>query len=105
MFEQIANAHSAYTKFSFNDLIDKNLSWILLNWKLKVISRPIRNNKVTIKTWISYYNHIFTLREYEMYDDQNNLCAIAESKFCLIDLIKSKIARLPENLGTIYRNL
>lgn len=26
MFEQIANAHSAYTKFSFNDLIDKNLS-------------------------------------------------------------------------------
>ena len=43
--------------------------------------------------------------EYEMYDDQNNLCAIAESKFCLIDLIKSKIARLPENLGTIYRNL
>lgn len=105
MFEQIANAHSAYTKFSFNDLIDKHLSWILLNWKLKVISRPIRNSKVTIKTWISYYNHIFTLREYAMYDDQNNLCAIAESKFCLIDLTKSKIARLPENLGTIYRNL
>ena len=37
-----------------------------------------------------------------MYDENNNLCAIAESKFCLFDLTRGRIAKLPENIGTMY---
>ena len=65
LFQKAANAHSAYINFSFNDLIENDLSWIILNWRLQVFHRPIRESKVTIKTWISFYNHIYTLREYE----------------------------------------
>ena len=102
LFQKTANAHSAYINFSFNDLIENDLSWIILNWRLQVFHRPIRESKVTIKTWISFYNHIYTLREYDMYDEKNNLCAIAESKFCLFDLTRGRIAKLPENIGTMY---
>lgn len=102
LMENLAGAHSAYCHFSFADIAKDNLSWIILSWKLKVFRRPMADEKITIKTWGRFFNKIFVLRDFKVIDAAGNICAIASSKWCLIDTSKGKIAKLPENLDEIY---
>ena len=48
-------------------------------------------------------NKFFTYRDYEIYDNNNNLCAIATSKWALIDTEKGKMSRLTENIINAYK--
>lgn len=47
-------------------------------------------------------NKFFTYRDYEIYDSNNNLCAIATSKWVLIDTERGKMSRLTENIIKAY---
>lgn len=102
LMENLAGAHSAYCHFSFADIAPDNLSWVILSWRLQVFRRPAADEKVTVKTWGRFFNPIFVLRDFKVIDSQGNVCAIASSKWCLIDTLKGKIAKLPENLDKIY---
>lgn len=102
LMENLAGAHSAYCHFSFADIAKDNLSWIILSWRLKVYRRPKADEKITIKTWGRFFNKIFVLRDFKVIDSQGNVCAIASSKWCLIDTLRGKIAKLPENLDETY---
>ena len=75
--------------------IDKNgVSWVQLDWKIKVIKRPKFPDELNIKTWGRDSTKIATYRDYEMYDENNNLCVIATTKWVLVDVITKKIARI-----------
>ncbi len=102
LMENIAGAHSAYFHFSFADIMKNDLTWVILNWKLHVISRPSADELVTLKTWGRFANKVYVLRDFKMYDKNGNLCAIASSKWCLMNFSTGRIARIPENLSEIY---
>ena len=102
LMETIAGAHSGYCNYSFSELAKENKSWVLLNWKLQVFKRPTADEKITIKTWGRFHNKLFTIRDFRMIDKAGNLCALASSKWCLVDLSSGKIAKLPENIEEIY---
>lgn len=103
--ENLAGAHSTYCHFSFSDLAKENKTWILLNWKLSVISRPTDNELITLKTWCRSFSKLFSLRDFKMYDQSGNLCAIATSKWCLLDTHTGKISKMPDNVKEIYHGL
>ena len=42
------------------------------------------------------------MRDFKVYNSKNELCAIATSKWCLINTEKGKIAKMPENIEEIY---
>jgi len=100
--ENMAGAHSAYCHRSFSDLSKENKTWVILNWKLSVFSRPGDDALVTIKTWGRFFNKAYTIRDFEMYDAAGNLCAIASSKWCLVDFGTGKLSKIPENLDAMY---
>ncbi len=102
LMETIAGAHSGYCHYSFDELSKESKVWFLLNWKLKVYNRPGADEKITIKTWGRFFNKHFTIRDFKMFDETGKLCAIATSKWCLIDVLTGKIAKLPENLAEIF---
>ena len=102
LMETIAGAHSGYCNYSFSELAKENKAWFLLNWKLQVFKRPTADEKITIKTWGRFHNKLFTIRDFKMLDEEGNICALGSSKWCLIDLINGKIAKLPENIEEIY---
>ena len=82
---------------------ETKVTWILLDWKLKVINRPTYGQVLTVNTWGKGMNKFFTYRDYEIYDNNNNLCAIATSKWALIDTEKGKMSRLTENIINAYK--
>lgn len=102
LMENIAGAHSAYCNFTFKDLAKDNLSWIIVSWKLKVFKRPKADETIKIQTWGREHNRLFVIRDFKILNNQDEVCAIASSKWCLVDTLKRKIAKLPDNIEEIY---
>ena len=103
ILENIACYHSDLVGYGVNNIKETKVTWILLDWKLKVINRPTYGQVLTVNTWGKGMNKFFTYRDYEIYDNNNNLCAIATSKWALIDTEKGKMSRLTENTINAYK--
>ena len=102
ILENIAGNHSATVHYSFNELLNLNLTWVILNWKLKVIKRIKPDVNIKVQTWGRSMNKLFVFRDFKIFDETGDLCAIASSKWCLIDTVKGKIAKMPDDLKDIY---
>jgi medium-chain acyl-[acyl-carrier-protein] hydrolase len=102
ILENIGAYHSDTVGYGVNEIPETNVSWILLDWNLKVINRPTYGQTLEIHTWGRGMNRFFTFRDYEIYDENNKLCAIATSKWTLIDVRTGKLARLTEDMINKY---
>ena len=97
-------ATSASQEVGFGPLTIRktDIIWILLNWKLKVFSRPMWNDEITVKTWPRKSVKCYSFRDFEIYDKDNNLVAIASSKWVLVDLKKDSVTNIPEDFKDMY---
>lgn len=102
MMQEAACIHSDYAKLSINHTKDNGLAWIILNWKLKVFSRPIWNTSLKVSTWCRKISHVFFYRDFEIYDSDGNLVAIATSKWILFDSFNNKIAKITDDIKKNY---
>jgi len=102
MLQEIACIHSSYSDFGVNDSEKTGMAWILLNWKLQVFSRPIWNSKLKINTWSSKHGLIAFYRDFEVFDENNNLVAIATSKWVLFDINKGSIVKITDDIKSKY---
>lgn len=101
--ENIGAYHSDMAGYGANDTEKTNVGWILLDWRLEVINRPKYGSILNINTWGKGMNKFFTYRDFEIYDENNNLCAIATSKWALIDIRSRKMTRLTEEMVNSYK--
>lgn len=100
--ENIGSYHSDVVGYGANDTKRTKVSWILLEWKLQVLDRPTYGDELEIHTWARGINKFFTYRDYEIYNKDNKLCAIATSKWALINIETGKLARLTEEIINKY---
>ena len=70
--------------------------------RLKVLKRIGGEENIRIQTWGRLVTKIFVLRDFKVFNEKGELCAIATSKWCLVDTTKGKIAKMPDNLQEIY---
>ena len=103
ILENVGSYHSDKVGYGALNIEKTKLTWILLEWKLKVIKRPIYGQTLTINTWGRNMEKFFTYRDYEIYDENNNLCVIATSKWALIDIETGKIARMTDDVINRYQ--
>lgn len=102
-FQEAGALHSDHIGLGNNDIPTTHLSWILLNWKLQVLKRPIWNTNITVHTWCHHTEKFHTYRDFEMYDDKQNLVAIASSKWVLLNTETQKIAKIDPELIVKYQ--
>ena len=102
LMQEVAGCHSGSLGFGVNDIPKTHLAWIILNWKLKVFSRPHTNAPITVKTWVRSKNPLFCYRDFEITDNNSNLIAVASSKWILFDVNKKGITRLPKEVVEKY---
>ena len=98
MFENIGGYHSDLAGYGANDVPNKKVVWILLGWKLHVIKRPKYGQTIHVKTWGRNATKVYTYRDFEMYDGNNELCAIATSKWTLVNIESGKITKLTDEV-------
>ena len=102
MLENIGSYHSDVAGYGSNDIPIKKLTWILLDWKLKVLNRPKYGQTLEVHTWARFGNRFFTYRDYEIYDENKNLCAIATSKWTLVNIEEGKMSKITEEVIGSY---
>lgn len=100
--QDIAEMHSAHVGYGITNIEETNYSWALLNWKVKIISRPKYGDVVTINTWSRYSTKLYSYRDFEVLNSKGEVIAIATSKWILIDVQKGRVARIEEELISKY---
>ena len=100
--EDIGGIHSNKAGYGIFEIEETHLSWILLEWKLQVIRRPKYAETIKIRTWSKGVVKLYTYREFEIYDEQDNLIVKASSKWILLDIEKGKIVRIEPELMAKY---
>ena len=88
--------------YGLKDTPHTGLAWVLLDWKLKIISRPNWNEKLHVRTWPSDIMHSFCIRDYEILNENNEKIAIATSRWVLYDLNKKQIFRLNDEIHKLF---
>lgn len=102
MLEDIAEMHSSSVGYGVTDIEKTNFSWALLNWKVKIISRPKYGDIITIKTWSRYNTKLYCYRDFEILNSNGDIIGIASSKWVLIDIEKGRIAKIEDELISKY---
>ena len=101
--EEIACSHSATCGYGVNDIETKKRAWLLMDWKLKILDRPIYEQTIKIKTWSRTIspNSFYSYRDFEVYCDEQ-LVAIATSRWVLFDFQTKRITKLTEDIYSLY---
>lgn len=102
--EDIAAYHSDSVGIGVNTTDKTHISWLLLDWKLEVIKRPKYGQILEINTWSREIEKFYALRDFEVYDEEKNLCAIATSKWLLVNSDTGKIARIEPEIADRYHS-
>lgn len=102
--EDVAAYHSDSVGYGINTSDETHLSWILLDWKVKVIKRPQYGGILDIHTWSRNIIKCYAYRDFEVYDENHNLCVIATSKWLLINNQTGKIAKVEEKMAKKYES-
>lgn len=102
ILEDVACRHSDKAGFGIMDIPTKHLSWVLLNWKVEIIKRVSYGINLKVRTWAKTYNKFQTTRDFEVFDEENELICIATSKWTLIDTQKSSITRITDEIIENY---
>ena len=105
MMQEIAMMHSDSLNFGLNNVHETGYAWLLLNWKLRVFSRPKWKTILTINTWSRSINPLFAYRDIEIYDDKNNLVAVGSSKWILLDINKKSLIKIPPEVKERFPNV
>lgn len=103
MMQEIAGAHSDTLGISINHLNENPYTWLLLNWKLQICSRPRWNSKLLVKTWPSSFDKLYAYRDFEITDENNNIVAKATSKWVYINIHTQSIEKPSQELLDIYK--
>lgn len=100
--ENIACKHSDEVGYGINTIEETGVVWILLDWKFNVIERPIYGQTIKVKTWSRKMEKCYAYRDFEVYDEKENIIAKATTKWVLLDAKTRKIIRIPEEIPLKY---
>ena len=100
--QEAAIGHSEQAGYGVNNIENTHIAWLLLDWKVQIMSYPHSNESITVKTWPRSFDKLYSYRDFEVYDKDNNLIAVASSKWFAIDTENKKIRKLTPEITEAY---
>ena len=92
--QDIAAEHAELLGFGYNDLLQKNLAWILIRMSFKIYKSPQIGDILTITTLPENPKTLDVNRGYYICNADGELVIAASSKWCALDMKTHKISRL-----------
>lgn len=101
--EDVACIHSEIAGCGMSKIHETNRTWVLLNWKVEVIKRPKFNDVLHVVTWSNKIEKIYAFRDFEVYNEANELIAKIASKWLFIDIQTGKFVKVEDNYVEQYK--
>jgi len=87
------------------DLEPRHLTWILTNQYVSIKRLPILGEEITIVTYPSGFEKVFTYRDYKIFDKSGNLIISSSTTWLLMDTKERKMTRIPADILTLRNDL
>lgn len=92
LFQDVAGCHAIKLGCSFEDMIKKNLLWMVTRVRFTLIKTPKKNSFVQVSTWPLAPNRVLFQREYRVKDDEGSDLIIGSSEWAAVDCVQRKLA-------------
>lgn len=92
LFQDIAGLHAAALNIGYEDLIAKDLIWVLVRSRFEVLGEIPFLGEVMVETWPHAPGKVDFDRDYRIYDEKGNLCVRGSSKWCVCNYKTRKIS-------------
>lgn len=100
--QEAAIHHSRAVGRSPSVLRERGLAWFLTRFRLRLTRRPHWEESVRVHTWPSSLKGLYAVREFTVRDGEGRPCAVATSRWVLIDLNRRRPVRLPDWIAGAY---
>lgn len=97
--QDIASEHTSALGVSAFDLFPRNLAWVVFRYHIHILRYPRWKDQLLIRTWRYPFNNLYELRQYEIFDDRDNLLVSSKSSWILTSISSKKPVRLNKNLS------
>ena len=107
-FQDTASLAVADREGSLGDLIRRGYGWVLLKYRLEVLTRlPGIDESFTIETRHTLGDGFHTLRAFRVFDtaDESKTLILARTSWVLIDLAASRPVRASQHLPEVFEGL
>lgn len=102
MMEDVGSLHSAKAGYGVMDIEIKKCAWVLLDWEVKILKRPVYNQEIEAVTWAGKMEKLKANRYFELKDTEGQTLAVGISRWLLFDLERKHPVRLTENIISLY---
>jgi acyl-ACP thioesterase len=72
--------------FGFQDLNKHNVTWVLIRFAIEMKRYPLQYETVGIQTWVEDVNRAFTIRHFNILDEQENIIGSASSNWAVLNV-------------------
>ena len=103
VLEDIASYHSDSVGYGVRNIQKSKLVWLLLEWRLKIHIPMNYGESYRVTTWSrGVCSPCTTLRDFQIFDEEGNLCVSASSKWTPVNYEDKKILRVTDELLSLY---
>ena len=103
VLEDISSYHSDSLGYGARNIEKTKLAWLLLEWRVKIHLPLHYGESYRVTTWSrGVCSPCTTLRDFEIFDEDGNLCVSASSKWTPVHSVDKKILRVTEDLLSLY---
>lgn len=100
--EDVACMHSEIAGYGVSNMDNIKRTWILLSWKIEIKKRPKFNDFLKVKTWSRLIEKFYAFRDFKIFNQNEELIAIATSKWVFVDIEKDKLVKISDDISNIY---
>lgn len=86
LLQEIAGTHAAQLNLGFEDLAEKNMTWVSKAYHVKIARFPRWKENLLIRSWPCAVNKLLSIRDFEILDSSNNVIISAGSSWLVVDI-------------------
>ncbi|RPH32551.1 MAG: hypothetical protein EHM93_08725 [Bacteroidales bacterium] len=95
-FQEIAWEHAGILHFGLEDLSKRNLFWVLSRVRVEIERLPLWGENIILVTYPRGFDGLFALRDYEIYDSNDNRIISASSSWLILGAQNRRPVRLTD---------
>ena len=98
ILQDMADSHAADLGLGMEFCLSNGLAWVGANYHIKISRMPKIHEDITIVTWPSEERKLGAIRDFAIYDTNQNLIICATSQWILIDFVRKRPVALKDKL-------
>lgn len=101
--QEIAGNHAGNLGLAIDQMEDRNWTWFLSRLKVEMLQYPSWRDRITLTTWPSTHDNIHTERDFQIFNENDELIGKAVSSWVVIDLNTRRPIRIPDEVKNLIR--